>query len=180
MGQAHLGLLNFHPVPFDSLRQHDDGTRSTMILYQLRCGKDHEFEAWFKDGQTCERQLARKTVECPACGSRKVVKALMAPRIGAGKKKQQVSLPAKAAGDSQHSISVMATAMRQHLQEVRAKVEANCDYVGDKFTDEARKIHYGETEPRGIYGEATDEQHQELLEEGVEVARIPWLPRSDA
>ena len=154
-----------------------------MILYQLRCGKDHEFEAWFKDGQTCERQLARRTVECPACGSRKVAKALMAPRISGSEKKQQqtANLPAKApAPETNHPMSVMASAMRQHLQEVRSKVEANCDYVGDKFADEARKIHYGETETRGIYGEATDQQHQELVEEGVEVARIPWLPRSDA
>ena len=150
-----------------------------MILYQLRCSKDHEFEAWFKDGQTCDRQLARKTVECPSCGSRKVGKALMAPRIGADKA-QRENLPAKPAASSSQPMSVMATAMRQHLQEVRAKVEANCDYVGDKFSEEARKIHYGETEARGIYGEATDEQHQELVEEGVEVARIPWLPRSDA
>jgi hypothetical protein len=152
-----------------------------MILYQLRCAKDHEFEAWFKDGQTCERQLARKTVECPSCGSRKVAKALMAPRIGASDKKQPVALPAKApATEGRHPMSVMASAMRRHLQEVRAQVEANCDYVGDKFADEARKIHYGETDPRGIYGEATDQEHQELIEEGVEVARIPWLPRSDA
>ena len=151
-----------------------------MILYQLRCGKDHEFEAWFKDGQTCERQLARKSVECPACGSRKVSKALMAPRLGASEKKQKANVPAKPAPDSKNPMSVMATAMRQHLQEVRAKVEENCDYVGEKFADEARKIHYGETESRGIYGEATDQQHQELVEEGVEVARIPWLPRSDA
>ena len=150
-----------------------------MILYQLRCGKDHEFEAWFKDGQTCDRQLARKTVECPSCGSRKVTKALMAPRIGADKA-QRETLPAKPAASGSQPMSVMATAMRQHLQEVRAKVEANCDYVGDKFPEEARKIHYGETEARGIYGEATEEQHQELVEEGVEVARIPWLPRSDA
>jgi hypothetical protein len=153
-----------------------------MILYQLRCGKEHEFEAWFKDGQTCDRQLARKTVECPTCGSRKVAKALMAPRIAADKadKAQKENLPAKPASAGQQPMSVMATAMRQHLQEVRAKVEANCDYVGDKFPDEARKIHYGETEARGIYGEATDEQHQDLVDEGVEVARIPWLPRSDA
>ena len=151
-----------------------------MILYQLRCGKDHEFEAWFKDGQTCERQLARKTVECPSCGSRKVSKALMAPRIGSAEKKQPANPSAKPASDAQHPMSVMATAMRQHLQEVRTKVEENCDYVGDKFSEEARKIHYGETEARGIYGEATDQQHQELVEEGVEVARIPWLPRSDA
>lgn len=154
-----------------------------MILYQLRCAKDHEFEAWFKDGQTCERQLARKTVECPSCGNRKVVKALMAPRISGSEKKQQsANLPAAAPAPaaSSHPMSVMASAMRQHLQEVRAKVEANCDYVGDKFADEARKIHYGETEARGIYGEATDQEHQELVDEGVEVARIPWLPRSDA
>ena len=128
-----------------------------MILYQLRCGKDHEFEAWFKDGQTCERQLARKTVECPVCGSRKVAKALMAPRIGAAEKKQHGRPAGQGAGArGQPPMSVMASAMRQHLQEVRSKVEANCDYVGDKFADEARKIHYGETEARGIYGEATD------------------------
>jgi len=151
-----------------------------MILYQLRCGKDHEFEAWFKDGQTCDRQLVRKTVECPACGNRKVTKALMAPRIGSAEKKQQADPPAKPAPETQHPMSVMASAMRRHLQEVRAKVEENCDYVGDKFSEEARKIHYGETDSRGIYGEATDQQHQELVEEGVEVARIPWLPRSDA
>jgi hypothetical protein len=153
-----------------------------MILYQLRCGKDHAFEAWFKDGQTCERQLARKTVECPTCGNRKVAKALMAPRIGGSERKQQsASLPVQVpAPDGNHPMSIMASAMRQHLQEVRAKVEANCDYVGDKFAEEARKIHYGETEARGIYGQATDEQHQELVDEGVEVARIPWLPRSDA
>lgn len=151
-----------------------------MILYQLRCGKDHEFEAWFKDGQTCERQLARKSVECPACGNRKVAKALMAPRIGAGEKAQRESLPAKPAVAGQQPMSVMAIAMRQHLQEVRAKVEENCDYVGDKFAEEARRIHYGETDARGIYGEATDDQHQDLMDEGVEVARIPWLPRSDA
>ncbi|HEX6118565.1 MAG TPA: DUF1178 family protein [Dongiaceae bacterium] len=151
-----------------------------MILYQLRCAKDHEFEAWFKDGQTCEHQLARKSIECPTCGNRKVSKALMAPRLGASEKKQAASLPAKPAAGGQHPMSVMASAMRQHLQEIRAKVEENCDYVGEKFPEEARKIHYGETEARGIYGEASDEQHQELIEEGVEVARIPWLPRSDA
>jgi hypothetical protein len=153
-----------------------------MILYQLRCGKEHEFEAWFKDGQTCERQLVRKSIECPVCGNRKVAKALMAPRIGASekKKKQPLNLPAKPPADSQQPMSVMATAMRQHLQEIRTKIEANCDYVGEKFPEEARKIHYGETEARGIYGEASEQEHQELVEEGVEVARVPWLPRSDA
>ena len=91
-----------------------------------------------------------------------------APRIGSSEKKQPVALPAKApAPEGQHPMSVMANAMRRHLQDVRAQVEANCDYVGDKFAEEARKIHYGEVDPRGIYGEATDQEHQELIEEGV-------------
>src|SRR5262247_1582710 len=102
-----------------------------MILYQLRCAKDHEFEAWFKDGQTCERQLARKTVECPSCGNRKISKALMAPRISGSekKKRQSANMPAKpAVADGHNPMSVMATAMRHHLQEIRTQVESNCDY----------------------------------------------------
>ena len=104
----------------------------------------------------------------------------MAPRIGAADKPQAAALPAEQQQTPQpQGMSVMANAMRQHLQEIRSKIEANCDYVGEKFADEARKIHYGETEARGIYGEATETQHQELVEEGVEVARVPWLPRHD-
>jgi hypothetical protein len=148
-----------------------------MILYQLRCGKDHEFEAWFKDGTTCDRQLTRKTVECPVCGSKKVAKALMAPRIGAGEKKQDT--PAKQPAGPEKPMSVMASAMRQHLQEVRTKIEENCDYVGDKFADEARKIHYGESDKRGIYGETTDDEAEALAEEGIEFGRLPWIPRDN-
>jgi hypothetical protein len=140
-----------------------------MILFQLNCSRSHSFEIWFKDGNSADRQLARKMVECPQCGDRKVAKALMAPRIGGGGGK----------GDSPN-MAVMAKAMRDLLAEMRRKVEENCDYVGDRFADEARKIHYGETEARGIYGEASDEQHRELTEEGIEVARVPWLPRDDA
>lgn len=141
-----------------------------MILFELNCSQGHNFEIWFKDGGSADRQLSRKMVDCPACGDRKVGKALMAPRIAGGKKSET----AKA------DMAVMAQNMREHLGEMRRKVEENCDYVGDRFADEARKIHYGETDARGIYGEATDEQHQELVEEGIETARIPWLPRDDA
>src|SRR5215467_2256552 len=133
MGVSHWDLLNFSNVPSVRPRRDVSLHALTMILYQLRCGKDHEFEAWFKDGQTCERQLTRKSIECPVCGNRKVAKALMAPRIGASDKKQPLNLPAKPPVDSQQPMSVMATTMRQHLQEVRAKIEENCDYVGDKF-----------------------------------------------
>lgn len=141
-----------------------------MILFELNCGQGHSFEIWFKDGNTADRQLARKMVECPNCGDRRVGKALMAPRIG-NKKSDSA---AKA------DMAVMAKTMREQLTEMRRKVEENCDYVGERFTDEARKIHYGESEARGIYGEASDEQHRELNDEGIDVARLPWLPNDDA
>lgn len=140
-----------------------------MIVFQLNCGKGHSFDIWFKDGSTADRQLARGLVECPDCGDRKVGKALMAPRIGAKGDKT----PAQ-------NMAVLAKNMREQLAEVRRQVEENCDYVGDRFAEEARRIHYGEADARGIFGEANEEQHRELAEEGIEVARIPWLPRDDA
>lgn len=157
-----------------------------MILYQLNCDRQHSFEAWFKDGATCDRQLKRKTVECPSCGSVKVAKALMAPRIGKKGESREIvpietpaapSAPAPAAAGK---AAMIPAELRQALMEVRKQIEANCDYVGDKFAAEARKIHEGESEARGIYGEATEAEHQELLEDGIEVARIPWVPRGDA
>ena len=109
-------------------------------------------------------------------GSRKVSKALMAPRIGSAEKTPQANVPAKPASDSHQPMSVMASAMRRHLQEVRTKVEENCDYVGDKFAEEARKIHYGETEHRSIYGEASPDEAKALHEEGIEFHPLPILP----
>ena len=158
-----------------------------MILYQLSCDRQHSFEAWFKDGATADRQLKRKTVECPSCGSVKVAKALMAPRVGRKGNSTEVApveaptAPAPAPMPAPSGKAVMVPAeLRQALMEVRKQIESNCDYVGDKFAEEARKIHHGETEARGIYGEATDAEHEELLEDGIEVARVPWVNRGDA
>jgi hypothetical protein len=153
-----------------------------MILYQFDCDRQHRFEAWFKDGATADRQLKRKTVECPTCGSVKVAKALMAPRIGktAGREIAPVEAPAAAAPANIGKAAMLPAEMRKVLLEMRRQVESNCDYVGDKFADEARKIHHGETEARAIYGEATEAEHRELIEDGIEVARIPWIPRGDA
>lgn len=163
-----------------------------MILYELNCSGGHAFDAWFKDADNCDRQLKRKIVECPVCGDTSVAKALMAPRIGKSAKTEiapALTVPAAVpagvpalrpnAADG-GKMAMMAANMRETLSEIRKQIEANCDYVGGNFAEEARKIHYGETEARGIYGEASDEQHQELVEEGVEIARIPWLPRGDA
>lgn len=158
-----------------------------MILYELNCDRQHSFEAWFKDGATCDRQLKRNTVECPSCGSVQVAKALMAPRVGKkGNAREIAPIEAPAAPSvpvapvAANKTAVVPVELRQALMEVRKQIEANCDYVGDNFAEEARKIHHGETEARGIYGEATDAEHEELIEDGIEVTRVPWVPRGDA
>src|ERR1700754_2402308 len=126
-----------------------------MILYELNCDRQHRFEAWFKDGATADRQLKRKTVECPSCGSVKVAKALMAPRVGKkGNAREIAPIEPPMAPMPAGKSAVIPAELRQALLEVRKQVEANCDYVGDNFAEEARKIHHGETEARGIYGEA--------------------------
>lgn len=153
-----------------------------MILYSLCCSKDHGFDAWFANSDAFDKQAKKGIVVCPICGDTKVRKAIMAPRIakGASRKKSESSMPAAtqspAPAPGNH---VMAPQMREMLSELRKQVEANCDYVGNDFAEEARKIHYGETEERGIYGEASDADAEALQEEGIEVGRIPWLPRTN-
>jgi hypothetical protein len=136
-----------------------------MILFTLRCAAGHEFEAWFRDGDGFEAQQKEGEIACPDCGDSHVEKALMAPNIGRSHKKSPPMSPAQ---------------MRAALVELRRRVETNCDYVGERFAEEARKIHYGEVDPRGIYGEATTEESQELADEGISFGRIPWVPSSDA
>lgn len=139
-----------------------------MILFDLKCARNHIFEAWFPNSAAYEKQAKAGAVACPSCGSRKVEKAPMAPRIG---KAAKASVPAVTAEHAE---------IRQQLTELRAKIEANCDYVGDRFAEEARRIHYGETDRRDIYGETSDDEAKELNDEGVQFARVPWLPRQDS
>ena len=158
-----------------------------MILYRLRCSKGHEFESWFKDSKTYERQERKSLIGCAVCGDSKVARAIMAPRIG--KKGAEVEppppapTPAPAPSPEQQQMAAMARRMPKELREallkVRAEVEKNCEHVGDKFADEARKIHYGESDKRGIYGETTDEEAEALAEEGIEFGRLPWIPRGN-
>ena len=156
-----------------------------MILFDLKCGKGHVFEAWFRDGTTAEKQIAGRKIACPSCGTAKVQKAPMAPRIG--KSGKPAAAESSTAEPSQPQGVVMtkemaskAVQLRKELGELRKKIEANCDYVGGQFAEEARKIHYGETEARGIYGETSEEQARELNDEGIEFSRVPWLPRQDS
>ena len=137
-----------------------------MISYDLRCAKEHVFEAWFRNSDAYGEQVKKKAVACPVCGSTKVEKTIMAPRI--------------AKSESGESDDIPPEAMKKMLVKLRESVEENCDYVGAEFPEEARKIHYGEAEHRDIYGEASDQEASELVEEGVEFGRIPWVPSADS
>ncbi len=136
-----------------------------MILFSLRCASGHEFEAWFRDGDGFEAQQNAGGIACPHCGDTQVEKAVMAPRIGRSRANTPAISPAQ---------------MRAALVELRRQVETNCAYVGERFAEEARRIHYGEADSQGIYGEASEEELKELAEEGISFGRIPWIPTTDA
>src|SRR5262245_43134382 len=133
-----------------------------MILYRLRCSEGHEFESWFKDSKTYERQEKKSLIGCAICGDLKVERAIMAPRLGKGSKVKRVEAAPAAApppvpSAEQQQMAALARhvpkELREALLKVREHVEKNCEHVGDKFAEEARKIHYGESDKRGIYGE---------------------------
>jgi hypothetical protein len=144
-----------------------------MIVYALKCAHDHEFEGWFRDAATFDRQAAAGKVVCAECGDSQVAKAPMAPRLAKRRGDARDAPPA----ETRPGLPPEAAKL---LAELRQKVERECDYVGERFSEEARRIHYGEAEKRGIYGEASDEQARELVDEGIEVSKVPWLPRRDA
>lgn len=139
-----------------------------MIRYDLTCRKDHRFEGWFASSAAYDAQADDGKIACPVCNSRKISKAPMAPsvtRTGSIKSSTKALTP---------------SAMRAALVELRRHVETNAEHVGSDFADEARAIHHGEAEDRPIYGDATPEDGEALAEEGINVARIPWVPLGDA
>lgn len=159
-----------------------------MIVYDLACDNGHVFEAWFKDSAAYDRQEKKKLLSCAVCGSSRVHKAPMAPRISksrakggqaaaAGAEAESAPAPASYANDP---TMVKAAELMKQLAKLRRHVEENADYVGDKFAEEARRMHYGEKGKRNIYGEATNREAKELTDEGIEFARIPWIPRRDS
>ena len=151
-----------------------------MIVFDLRCGQAHVFEAWFGSSDEYEAQRVRGLVACPICGDSDVAKAAMAPAVPAKGNRADGPRPPAATQPVAAHPPEMVKAMLAAMAEVQAKVEANCDYVGDRFADEARAIHHGERESRGIYGEATPEQAVALKEEGIEVAALPFKPKRAA
>jgi hypothetical protein len=143
------------------------------------CDRRHEFDSWFANSAAYDKQTARGLVGCPVCASTKVEKAIMAPRLGGTKKSG--ALPREPAAEAEAPAPVAMISPQEHefrskLKELREHLTKNADYVGPQFPEEARKMHYGETEHRSIYGEATPDDAKALLEEGIEFHPLPVLP----
>ena len=172
-----------------------------MIHYALRCAAEHDFDGWFKSSADFERLAQGGYLSCPQCGNTAVNRGMMAPRIvgkavaplptevhppplqGAPTRTnfvQPSTAPNASTGQKRIVAGPIPDALRSMLARFRQEVEANCDYVGANFAEEARRIHEGEAPARGIYGEATADEAESLEADGINVARIPWVPLSDS
>ncbi len=157
-----------------------------MIRFSLACDRGHDSEAWFPSGSSADDQLARGLVECPVCGSARVSKALMAPALSGTKRSPREAEPAPAPAAVPAPVETPAAPfamvdprraeLTAALKELRSKLLENSENVGDRFADEARKIHFGETEARTIHGKATPEEARALREDGVEFGPLPIVP----
>lgn len=155
-----------------------------MIRYDLRCERGHAFDSWFQSSAAYDSQVKRKLVTCPVCGSAKVEKAIMAPQIINKKGREKpVAAPVAEApvadstpSESTPLLMAQERELRAKLRELRDHIVKNADNVGERFPNEARKMHYGDIEHRPIYGEASPEEAKALIDEGVEVSPLPVLP----
>ena len=173
-----------------------------MIVFDLTCAQGHVFEGWFRDGAAFEVQRTAGDIVCPVCADCAVNKAPMAPNLatrGRGDDAETVETVKSAAprfkardrrsreevfqappAGSPGRVAQLAAEAAQALRALRDEVKKSCDYVGEKFAEEARKMHYGEAEQRSIYGETTFDEARELREEGIEIQPLPRLPRENA
>jgi len=157
-----------------------------MIVYRLQCNAGHEFDGWFRSSGAFDAQAKAGHVECAVCGSNAVSKAIMAPNVSKGvSRSAPAQLPVPVAEEAVSDLKIVAGMPRQAalmhvLRTLRRQVEANCDYVGENFAEEARKIHEGEADSRGIYGEATPEQIESLADDGIDIGQLPWVPLTDS
>lgn len=148
-----------------------------MILYDLICDSEHQFESWFKNSTAAERLIKAGQVSCPTCESTKVKKALQAPNIP--KKGAIRNAPAVSKKKSADVAGAMEK-MTQAINELRQTIEKNFDNVGKRFPEEARRIHYGEAKERGIFGEASPQEAKDLVDEGIKIYALPLPKRKDA
>jgi hypothetical protein len=138
-----------------------------VIRYSLGCDNGHEFEGWFSESADFDRQVASGFLTCPSCSSANVSKMLMAPSVSTARTKEALTTLAMDAARKQAI---------DKLREAVATIKANAEDVGGKFPEEARKIHYGEADARGIIGQATMDEARALVEEGIDIAPLPMLP----
>ena len=164
-----------------------------MIKYQLICDQNHEFEGWFQASAAFDAQAESGLLRCPLCDSDQVKRSLMTPNLASPKRRKAIeppladpapkpanpTLPPQLAPPIKSEQAQAFGAALAELRQLQQKITKDCRDVGDNFAEEARKIHYGETEPEGIYGKATAEEREALDEEGIAVADMPWLPRDN-
>lgn len=143
-----------------------------MIRYDLVCDKGHEFDGWFSDSASYDKQAKHGLVSCTYCGITKIQKQIMSPSIPSKSNNKPETAVRVTAG----LVDPRAAAMMQMMRDYRKHVETNAENVGNNFAEEARKIHYKETEERGIYGHTSSEEAAALVEEGIEIHPIPILP----
>jgi hypothetical protein len=154
-----------------------------MIRYALVCTKGHSFESWFQSSAAYDKQAKQKLVTCPVCGTIKVEKEIMSPRLAGARRREEAPAPPNAAPAEQAGqttpvalVSPQERELRKKLKELREHLTQHSDYVGQKFPEVARKMHYGEIDHRSIYGEASPDEAKKLHEEGVEFHPLPVLP----
>ena len=155
-----------------------------MISFDLKCKNGHQFEGWFASSELFEKQSASKLISCTTCGSTEITKALMTPNVSTLEKKSSLNdqsgmnQPSKAVVSKSNELK--SPELHNALKKIKKIVEENCDYVGKNFAEEVRKISYGESKERNIYGEASADEAKELHEEGIDFGVLPWPNREDA
>lgn len=173
-----------------------------MILFDLKCSNGHIFEAWFSDSKNFLKQSKNRAISCPFCQNDNIIKAPMAPNISTRRTKEKkgmgvdVAMPLRKGNITQGNFSAKASSRKEdslkksekkimknfskEMKKLREFVESNCTYVGKEFSKEIRKIHYGDSSPENIYGETSEKETQELVDEGIEFYHLPWFNRYDS
>ena len=140
-----------------------------MINYTLKCDQNHTFDSWFKSAEAFELLVKKSMVVCSECGSTKITKAIMAPSVSTSRKK-----------DNKPSELEKKSKLKNDILELKKKIEANSEYVGNNFANEARSMYLGETPERSIYGEAKADDAKKLIDDGIPVMPLPFLPAKKA
>mgnify|MGYP002620896406 CR=1 FL=1 len=145
-----------------------------MIKFTLQCHDGHEFEGWFRNSAAYEAQVASARIACPHCGSHSIDKAIMAPAVA--RRDASETPPPRAVPQGEDPVNAPLHALHRRLRELRDEIHSKAEYVGGRFAEEARRIHFEESPPRGIYGEASSEEARELAEDGIPFLPVPRLP----